>query len=155
MLIKLPVKRTSRRAPGPGPLRLRDWTPIADHYIKQSKIILHTDAARAYKKAIPGVVHTQVIHQKKKINGTWVDPFFTKQMLIKLPTGPTVRRKAGTQTIDGLWTMLRKDTRKYQGSFDILDDLIRLCQWRIWTRGQAPTISLAKTCAKPLQAPAP
>ena len=78
ILIKLPVKKTSKRAPGPGPLRLGTWKPIAERFLKDSHIILHTDAARAYTRPIPGVAHTQVIHQKKKINDKWVDPFFYK-----------------------------------------------------------------------------
>ena len=39
---------------GPGPLRLRDWTPIADCYVKKSNVILHADAVRAYRSYLGG-----------------------------------------------------------------------------------------------------
>ena len=66
ILIKLPVKKTSKRAPGPGPLRLGTWKPIAERFLKDSHIILHTDAARAYTRPIPGVAHTHRSYTKKE-----------------------------------------------------------------------------------------
>lgn len=37
----------------PGPIRRRDWKPIAYNYLKNRNVILHIDRARAYKMHIP------------------------------------------------------------------------------------------------------
>ena len=108
--------------------------------------IAHGCGSRIYA-TIPGVAHTQVIHQKKKINGKWVEPFFTRRVHIRLPTGPMVQRIAGTQTIDGMWTLLRKETRKFQGNFELLDQLVRVVQWRTWARGRDQVLALGETCS--------
>ena len=146
VLIRLPVKTTTKKAPGPGPLRLGTWRPIADKYLKDSHTIMHTDAARAYMAPIAGVVHTHVIHQKKKVDGKWVKPHYTRKMRVRLPTGHEVQRIAGTQTIDGLWTTLRKESRKHQGNFDLLDQMVRVTQWMIWNRNRDLTNALSMTC---------
>ena len=72
VLEKLPVKETTGRAPGPGPIQLSTWRIYAQRYISKAHLVLHTDAAKAYSKPIEGVLHTKVIHQKKKVNGKWV-----------------------------------------------------------------------------------
>lgn len=77
-LFRLKPKDTNKRAPGPGPIRRRDWKPIADKFLKSRQVILHTDGARAYKMNIRGIAHYNVVHKKKKIlqNGkyAWVKP---------------------------------------------------------------------------------
>ena len=59
---------------------------------------------RAYSKPIEGVLHTKVIHQKKKVNGKWVKPHFTKKMTLKTPRGPSdqkaCRHTNGGRTMD-------------------------------------------------------
>jgi hypothetical protein len=57
------------RAPGPGPIRKRDWAPLARRHLEGKKVILHTDGARAYTLKVPGVVHDNVVHMKKKAGG--------------------------------------------------------------------------------------
>ena len=47
---RLPDRETSLRAPGPGPIRSKDWDPIARRLIDNKGVILHSDSARAYKK---------------------------------------------------------------------------------------------------------
>ena len=77
-LFRLKPKDTNKRVPGPGPIRRRDWKPIADKFFKSRQVILHTDGARAYKMNIRGIAHYNVVHKKKKIlqNGkyAWVKP---------------------------------------------------------------------------------
>ena len=124
ILERLPIKRTSARAPGPGPLKWSTWKPIAARLLENSNVVLHTDAAKAYQKPIAGVMHTKVVHQKKKVGSKWIKPHFTKRVSIKLPRGQTLKRVAGTQTIDGLWTTLRKETWKFQGDFHLLDEMV-------------------------------
>ena len=150
VLEKLPIKETTGRAPGPGPIQLSTWRIYAERYISKAPLVLHTDAAKAYSKPIEGVLHTKVIHQqkkeKKKVNGKWVKPHFTKKVTLKTPRGQVLKRMAGTQTVDGLWTTLRKNSRKFQGDFHTLDDLVRFTQWKVWCRGQDLITSLARTC---------
>ena len=52
ILVRLPDRTTGIRAPGPGPLRKRDWEPIFNRYIRGRNIILHTDSARAYEPSL-------------------------------------------------------------------------------------------------------
>ena len=84
ILERLPIKRTSARAPGPGPLKWSTWQPIAARLLENSNVVLHTDAAKAYQKPIAGVMHTKVVHQKKKVGSKWIKPHFTKRVSIKL-----------------------------------------------------------------------
>ena len=146
VLEKLEVKKTAKRAPGPGPLRVKEWNPIGNRLLRGAHVVLHTDSARAYEQHIDDVLHTRVVHQKKKVGSKWIKPYFTKHVTLKLATGQRMRRIAGTQTIDGLWTTIRKESRCYQGCFDTLDDLVRLVQWKIWSRGMDKVKALAVTC---------
>ena len=66
-LFRLDPKPTKQRAPGPGPIKKRDWEKVGVKLLKDRKVILHSDGARAYKLKIPDVVHCNVVHQKKKV----------------------------------------------------------------------------------------
>eukprot|EP00971_Amphidinium_carterae_P226150 4485909-Amphidinium_carterae.1 len=66
MLIQLPIRQTKPRAPGPGPLRKKDWRPIALQHLAGRHILLHSDSARAYDMEIDDVIHDKVIHASKK-----------------------------------------------------------------------------------------
>ena len=136
VLFRLNPILTKKRSPGPGPIRKRDWQPIAKKHIAGRKVILHSDGARAYKLRLPDVRHCNVVHKKKRIviNGkasnsdlncfncllrdlldcvipvcqaVWVKPHYTKQYDVKLPDGKKVRVKSGTQIIDRFWNTLR------------------------------------------------
>ena len=52
-------------------VKKRDWVPIANKYLKNKNVVLHSDGARAYKITFPGVIHCNVAHKKKKqmVNG--------------------------------------------------------------------------------------
>ena len=72
VLFKTNSKLTKPRAPGPGPIKKKDWKPMAKKYLKGRCILLHTDGARSYKLGIDrkdhldGVVHDFVVHKPKK-----------------------------------------------------------------------------------------
>ena len=70
-LFRLNPSKTKKNAPGPGPIKKRDWVPIANKYLKNKNVVLHSDGARAYKMTFPGVIHCNVVHKKKKqmVNG--------------------------------------------------------------------------------------
>ena len=61
-------KKTKDRAPGPGPIKKTDWAPIAAKFLKNTKVILHTDGAKSYRlKTTPvdRILHDWVVHKKK------------------------------------------------------------------------------------------
>ena len=79
ILVRLPDRTTGIRAPGPGPLRKRDWEPIFNRYVRGRNIILHTDSARAYESFTEGIGKTRVVHQMKRdADGVWHKPHFTQ-----------------------------------------------------------------------------
>lgn len=144
LLYRLKPRLTSKRAPGPGPISRRDWTPIAQKRLAGRNVILHTDGAKAYKLKVPGVIHDNVVHQKKrvKMNGktVWAKPHYTKVCKHKLPDGKLLYVKAGTQVIDRFWGTLRsglKFIRRKPGSV-LLERKIRSLQWVHWHKGQNP-----------------
>ncbi|CAE7422532.1 unnamed protein product [Symbiodinium pilosum] len=82
-LFRLNPKNAKKRAPGPGPIRKRDWKPIAKKHLEGKNVILHTDGARAYKMKLSQVI--------------WEKPRYTKIYKLKLPTGQKLTVKSGTQ----------------------------------------------------------
>ena len=66
-LFRLEPPLTAPRAPGPGPIRKHDWSDIGKRLLRDRHVVLHTDGARAYKLRIPGVMHCNVVHKKKRI----------------------------------------------------------------------------------------
>ena len=66
-LFRLEPPLTAPRAPGPGPIRKHDWSDIGKKLLRDRHVVLHTDGARAYKLRIPGVMHCNVVHKKKRI----------------------------------------------------------------------------------------
>lgn len=141
-LFRLQPSTTNPRSPGPGPIRRREWLPIANKSLKDRQVILHTDGAKAYKVSLPGVVHDNVVHKKKRvlINGkqTWVRPHYTKLFTHTLPNGKKIRVKAGTQIIDRFWGHVRaylKHAARLVGSC-ALKRKIRAAQWTYWHKGE-------------------
>ena len=138
MLFRLKPRLTTPRSPGPGAIRRRDWEPIARKHLLNRSVVLHTDGARAYKLKLPGVLHDNVVHKKKKIqvNGknVWVRPHYTKICSHTLPSGKKLKVKSGTQIIDRIWGHIRsylKYTPRNVGSKD-LERKIRSAQWTHW-----------------------
>ena len=148
ILVPLPARSTVRRAPSPGPILKSVWQEIANKYVKdKGNIIIHTDSARAYKKVIPGTAHTAVIHQVKKIEGKWVQPAFVRTEMLDLPDGTRIRVKAGTQFIDGVWRIIRKDIKDSlrHSRPELVDKLVRVSQWRYWNQDQDLYTAMAKS----------
>lgn len=132
---------TKKRAPGPGPIRKRDWKPIATKLLSNKEVVLHTDGARAYTLKLPKVFHCNVVHKKKKakINGKvcWLQPQYTKVYTLKLPGGKNLKVKSGTQTIDRFWRHLReefKGVNRKPGN-QPMTRKIRSAQWTYWHKG--------------------
>ena len=113
LVLKRLVPRMSEKcAPGPGAIRKVEWAPLAKTYLQDKQVILHTDAAKTYKMHIPGVVHDNVIHAKKrvKINGKWrwQNPSYVRIVTHKVPgVKKPIKCKAGTQIIDRAWKFLK------------------------------------------------
>ena len=101
VLYRLHPKLTRKRAPGPGPISRMDWAPIAKNRLAKENVVLHTDCARAYKMAIPGVIHDNVVHKKKRVlvrgKYMWIKPSYAKVYKHKLPDGKVITGKSGTQ----------------------------------------------------------
>ena len=142
-LYRLKPNKTVKRAPGPGAMRRRDWEPIAKHDIQNKKVILHSDGARAYKMAVPGVVHDNVVHKKKLVKigkkMVWVRPKFAKLVTHRLPgVRQPVKVKAGTQIIDRFWAHLRAHLKycvRTPGS-TALKNRVRSAQFTYWCKGE-------------------
>lgn len=66
VLTRLDPEVTVKRSPGPGPMRKRDWTLTAHKYLKDRRVILHTDGAKAYKLKLPGVLHDNCVPYEKE-----------------------------------------------------------------------------------------
>ena len=142
VLERLNPARTKRRAPGPGPIRKRDWEPLANKYLAGRKINLNTDGARSYKLKIKGMLHTWVIHKKKKMRVAgkmaWVRPKYVKLYTHKLPEGGRLTVKGGTQIIDRFWETLRAHLgrRPRKPNSWALRRRIRSAQWVHWQQGK-------------------
>jgi hypothetical protein len=142
VLTRLPTRNTRKRAPGPGPIRKRDWKKTAEPYLKNRSVILHTDGAKAYKLKLEGVLHDNVVHKKKKVmlrgKPVWIKPKFTKIVCHRTPSGSKVWCQAGTQIIDRVWSWIKthlKHNTCAVGS-NALRRSIRSAQWTYWHRGK-------------------
>ena len=129
--------------PGPGAIRKVEWQPIAEKWLKNKQVVLHTDSARSYEAKVPGVVHDNVVHQKKrvKVGGkyVWKSPNFVKLSSHRLPNGKTIQRKAGTQIVDRAWRFIKDRLRLNQNAkvgTTLLRAQIRGAQYEYWNRDQ-------------------
>lgn len=143
VVVPLPQRCTSSRSPGPGPLLLRDWKPIADKWLRGRNVVLQTDSARAYSHQVPGVLHASVVHQKKMVGGTWKQPKYTEQAVLTMPDETELHIVKGTQIIDGWWRVLRKElstSRKADSDSVLL--YTRSAQWKHWHMGKDLWVSV-------------
>ncbi|CAE7355384.1 unnamed protein product, partial [Symbiodinium pilosum] len=81
--------QTKSRSPGPGPIATSAWKSIAQKWLKDKNVVLHSDNMKAYKLKTPGVVHGSVVHRKKKkkrvkAGGKWAWPATTYVKLKKI-----------------------------------------------------------------------
>eukprot|EP00971_Amphidinium_carterae_P337264 6473991-Amphidinium_carterae.1 len=129
-------RKTKERAPGPGPIRKKEWGEIAQLALQP----LERPIERVSHQG-----HGKVIHQKKKVNGKGVKPFFTKR--VKL----TIEKKkrvfwAGTQAIDGLWQQLCEQCKdRRSGKPKHVDGFIRIAQFKHWCSGKDAMCELGRS----------
>ncbi|CAJ1344908.1 unnamed protein product [Effrenium voratum] len=144
VLSRLNPALTVKRAPGPGAIRKIDWTPLAERHLKNTRVMLHTDAAKSYKAKISGVYHDAVIHCKKLVtqrNGkrVWKAPQYVKVVNHTMRDGTKLKVKAGTQHIDRAWRFIKdrlKRNQKVRAGTRQLRAQIRSAQYEYWLRGQ-------------------
>ena len=68
-LFRLNPATPKKRAPGPGPIRKRDWKPIATKLLSNKEVVLHTDGERAYTLKLPKVFHCNVVPRWQEFEG--------------------------------------------------------------------------------------
>ena len=141
VLTKLNPAITVPRAPGPGAMRKIDWKPIANKWLKNRSVVLHSDSARSYRMKIPGVVHDAVTHKKKRVKRggkfVWVQPTYVKVSSHKLPNGRRIKTKAGTQIVDRAWRFIKERLRRnnaVRAGSTMLTAQIRSAQYEYWHR---------------------
>ena len=66
-LFRLTPPLSQTRSPGPGPIKKNTWCKVAVSLLQTRKVVLHTDAARAYNLRIPGMLHCNVVRKKKRV----------------------------------------------------------------------------------------
>jgi hypothetical protein len=109
-------------------------------YLRNRRVILHTDRAKSYLLKVEGVLHDSVRHSRKqvKVRGkkVWVKPYFVKLRTHKTQDGKTVKFKGGTQVIDRVWQHI-KQTTKHTRSCDgqRLNNRARYAEWVYWNSG--------------------
>ena len=143
VLFKTTAKQTKFRAPGPGPISKRDWTPMANKWLKGRWVFIHTDGARSYKlgmnrkRTLDGVIHDYVVHKKKKIGGKWTTPKYVQLFQHTMPDKSVVYTKGGTQIIDRFWRTLRKHLEGRSPSVNRVgfENRVRAAQWEYWNMG--------------------
>ena len=128
---------------------------MANKWLKDKHVILHTDAAKSYKCQIRGVVHDKVVHCKKKVktNGTWKwqMPNYVRLVHHKVPGQKAlVRCKAGTQVIDRAWRFLKERLQINQASrvgSAALRAKLRSAQYEYWYRNRDLWLATGSLCS--------
>lgn len=143
------------RAPGPGAIRKTEWTPLARKWLEDSKVILHTDAAKSYRVKVAGVVHDNVVRCKKRIKvkgkWRWQRPTYVRMTSHRLPgTKKTVKVKAGTQTIDRACRYLKDRivlNQHCRAGSRRLRAKLRSAQYQYWLRQKDLWLATGELCA--------
>ena len=155
VLHRLNPKMSEARAPGPGAIRKVEWTPLANKWLKDKEVVLHTDAAKSYKCKISGVVHDNVVHCKKKVlihgKWKWQAPNYVRIVPHKVPGKKGLLRcKAGTQVIDRAWRFLKDRVQINQASrvgSAALRAKLRSAQYEYWYRNRDMWIATGTLCS--------
>ena len=154
VLHRLKPVRTDARAPGPGAVRKVEWRPLADHWLKNRKVVLHTDSAKSYRVRVAGVLHDRVVHCKKrvKVRGKWKwqVPRYVKVVEHKLPgTNKKIRVKAGTQVIGRCWRFLKERLSLNQNTkagSSLLRSKLRSAQYQYWYKNADMWVATGSLC---------
>ena len=67
MMTRLNSQEAALRAPGPGAMRPAEWAPLAERHLKEKRVILYADGARAYKLKVRGMKYDHVARQKREL----------------------------------------------------------------------------------------
>ena len=144
VLTRLNPKKTGVRAPGPGAIRKQEWKSLAQKYLMNRNVILHTDGAKSYRQYIAGMLHDWAVHQKKLVvkHGvrTWLKPKYSVVVAHTLPNSSTLRVKSGSQIIDRFWSHLRTFTKSRSRASPGTQSLrrrVRMAQWTYWHHSKA------------------
>ena len=145
VLFRTTGKKTKARAPGPGPIRKKDWKPAARRWLKGRKVFLHSDGARSYKLGmnrkdfLDGVVHDYVVHKLKKTkNGNKMRAKYV-QLFSHQIDGKVIFTKGGTQIIDRCWRHVGEHLNSRScsaGGQSSFNNRIRSAQWAYWNQGE-------------------
>ncbi|CAE7420610.1 unnamed protein product [Symbiodinium natans] len=92
VLIRLPSTATCKRAPGPGAVKKESWLKVANTWLKNRNIILHTDSGKY----------------------VWKPPTFVRLVKHKLPDGRKITLKAGAQVVDRAWRYIKDRVKQNQ-----------------------------------------
>ncbi|CAK0828144.1 unnamed protein product, partial [Prorocentrum cordatum] len=117
VLMRLRPSLTKQRAPGPGAIRLPDWTPFAHRNLSNRSVVPQTCGAKTHKVKVAGMLHDHVVHQRKRL----------------MKNGMPVK-KNGRQIIDRFWQHLRgfiKARKSSVGSVS-LNARVPSAQWAYW-----------------------
>lgn len=156
VLRRLTPKVTVLRAPGPGAIRRVEWKALANEFLFDRKVVLHTDSAKSYKLKVPGVLHDRVVHCKKrvKVQGKWrwQQPHYVRLVKHKLPgsKGKTLTVKSGTQIIDRVWRFLKERVRVNQhtkAGSALLRAKLRSAQYDYWHRNMDMWVATGRLCS--------
>ena len=155
VLHRLNPLTSARRAPGPGAIRKLEWKPLAKKHLKNRKVVLHTDKAKSYKLKLPGILHDQVRHCKKrvKVKGKWIwkMPTYVRVAKHKDPeTGKMITTKGGTQIIDRTWRFIKERLQLNQSckpGSSVLRTKLRSAQYEYWHRNSDLWVACGTVCA--------
>ena len=130
-------------------MRSNDWKHTAIKLLKNRRICLHTDGARAYGLKVGGMLHDHVAHKKellkdkngkpikRKRKNVWVKPKNVQLFNHRTPDGRRISVKGGTQVIDRAWQHFRKFLVCRGGVGRVsLETRIRSAQFAYWYQGQ-------------------
>ena len=156
VLCKLTPKLTVSKAPGPGAIRRVEWKTIGQKHLENRRVVLHTDSAKSYKLALPGVIHDRVVHCKKRVrkNGklVWLQPKYVT--LVKHVVPKTKRKltvKSGTQVVDRCWRFLKDRVQINQhcrAGSKLLRAKLRAAQYEYWYKNCDLWVKCGEICAE-------
>jgi hypothetical protein len=91
--------------------------PIAQKYLLNRKIVLHTDSVKNYKAKVKGVVCCRPLQEEETRGGkvTWSSPQYVRVVTHPLPDGKILKVKAGTQHVDCASRFPKDQLRRIKG----------------------------------------
>jgi hypothetical protein len=127
---------------------------LAEKWLKNKQLVLHTDAAKSYRMKLPGIIHDNVVHCKKrvKVKGVWKWqlPKYVRLVSHCIPgSKKKMTVKAGTQVIDRAWRFL-KDRIVLNEHTKVgtarLRAKVRAAQYEYWHRNEDLWLCTGELC---------